>query len=367
MTKFKISAAAVLVGLLPHVTEAATYQFKYPSPGLVAVPEKSPVTVAFTASQLTLPDAKQNSFYTYDLTANLVVTGDPAYRVGDVAWAILSGALPQGLSFTNGLLSGSPAQLGVTSALVQATYKGKTSQTTVSLTVKEPDVGIVLQAGGYRTWADGSLAVSCAAYLNPVAPRVYSGNTGDGVYRIQPAGQAATDVKCDMTNDGGGWTLVVGVSGANRNHVVTSAAAWSSLSGAAPKGKLSDAFINALHLKDKSTIGYRVSSNGVTVYHPASCVFSATAAATGDCASYTKGYTLTPTWITGANSSDGCPPPTYYTGLSSMKHAACNGASVHADNGGIVYGRIGNSNTNGMTTNKLGATTYNLDGEVWVR
>ncbi|MFW9622364.1 MAG: transposase, partial [Macromonas sp.] len=28
---------------------------------------------------------------------------------------------------------------------------------------------------------------------------------------------------------------------------------------------------------------------------------------------------------------------------------------------------IGNSNTNGMTTNKLGATTYNLDGEVWVR
>ncbi|WP_299250375.1 fibrinogen-like YCDxxxxGGGW domain-containing protein [uncultured Lacinutrix sp.] len=45
---------------------------------------------------------------------------------------------------------------------------------------------------------------SCLAYLN-------AGFTSDGVYTIDPDGagaNAAYDCYCDMTNDGGGWTLV---------------------------------------------------------------------------------------------------------------------------------------------------------------
>lgn len=65
---------------------------------------------------------------------------------------------------------------------------------------------VALSAGGYRTWSDGSLATSCAGYRNPSAPAQYSGSVGDGLYRIQPAGQAASTVFCDMSTDGGGWT-----------------------------------------------------------------------------------------------------------------------------------------------------------------
>jgi hypothetical protein len=33
------------------------------------------------------------------------------------------------------------------------------------------------------------------------------GNTTDGIYRISPPGIAPFDVWCDMTSDGGGWTV----------------------------------------------------------------------------------------------------------------------------------------------------------------
>lgn len=70
---------------------------------------------------------------------------------------------------------------------------------------------IVLQPGGYRTWADGTVASSCKAYLNGSANYVYVGSIGDGVYRIDVDGAgslAPTDVVCDMTTSGGGWTII---------------------------------------------------------------------------------------------------------------------------------------------------------------
>lgn len=43
----------------------------------------------------------------------------------------------------------------------------------------------------------------------PSAPYTYSGYTGDGEYWIKPVGTGAPfKVTCDMTQDGGGWTLI---------------------------------------------------------------------------------------------------------------------------------------------------------------
>ncbi|MDT7836369.1 LamG-like jellyroll fold domain-containing protein [Aquabacterium sp. OR-4] len=240
-----------------------------------------------------------------------------------------------------------------------------TSNFTVPTTPYSEGGGGIVQYSGYKAWADGSLASSCNDYRYPsTGSYQYTGATGDGVYRIRPLGQSATDVTCDMTADGGGWTMVVGVSVSNRNHANPAAVAWTG-SGLTATGKVSDAFINAA--KSGHPTGFRLTSGSVKSYFSTSCVFAANATATGNCLKYTTTYSPSPVWDTATQNSDGCSSPTYYLGLSSMKHAACSGGTQQAGNGGLVFSRAGNSTTNGLTVAVQGTYLFNQTGILWVR
>ncbi len=146
----------------------------------------------------------------------------------------------------------------------------------------------VASFGSYRAWSDGSFAQSCAQYRAPSAGHSYSGSVGDGVYRIQPEGQSAVNVYCDMTTDAGGWTLII--HGGNPGSltpagwlVATSVNSGSlaDASANAPASKHADVLIAAL----PKTAGYRFDIYGGTGagtirYINSACVYRHTVAPT---------------------------------------------------------------------------------------
>jgi hypothetical protein len=163
------------------------------------------ITVSLAGA--TLPVMTAGTAMTYDLKPNLSIAGDAAYS-GDgtgVTWSV-SGSLPAGLTMgTDGRITGTPTTVGTSSVAVTAGYKSKTSTAasySMSVTANLKD------NGGYRTWSDGTYAANCQAYRNPTAPYSYAGATGDGVYRINLGG-TPTDVYCNQTFNGGGWTLLM--------------------------------------------------------------------------------------------------------------------------------------------------------------
>jgi len=140
---------------------------------------------------------------------------------------------------------------------------------------------------------------SCTDILNK-NPSATSGN-----YWIKPPGaDTAFQVQCDMTTDGGGWTLVLnhpltaGISAVTGwttgNQVGTSA----DFTNNALKWKLSDAMINTM-----KAYGYRgtgsygtcyggTCSGSRTFYWRGSCFLSMTSAATGACSKAFDDYTF---------------------------------------------------------------------------
>lgn len=137
LTPIFVSSALALVAL----PALAGFQFKVPSQGLVSrsagqeatQPAPPPITLTLSA---TTPMAGRHTLpYTYSMASLLQVNGDASFDAAGVTWS-LTGALPTNLTFSNGVISGTPSAVTMPGSTVevQASYKGQTA--TQSYTVK---------------------------------------------------------------------------------------------------------------------------------------------------------------------------------------------------------------------------------------
>lgn len=155
-----------------------------------------------------------------------------------------------------------PPTTGEVQASFTVTGAAKDLPATLTFTAGLPYEVVFLGANNVRTWSDGTTATSCYTYLNSGnANYRYEGDVGSGFYRIKPnSATAATDVYCDMVNDGGGWTLVLGGPSVSLAGYSTVNAFGNTLQGVTATSvfKLSDAFINAVPRSNASAARYRL-------------------------------------------------------------------------------------------------------------
>lgn len=312
MTRSLLASLAALACTLATPAWSLDYFVVVPVKGRTA-----PVSlISVTLNQVALPLGKVGQAYVYDLKDNLVITGDSALNL-DQASFTTADTLPAGLALSAaGLISGTPTAVTTgTGFSVAAAYKGKSAQQSFNLVVAAAEPLSIVASSGTRTWSDGTLAASCLGYLVPSVGHTYAGDTGDGVYRIQPSGQAATDVYCDMTNDSGGWTLVmkgadstVPIANWNTTGNLNVAALKSPILNAAAKHN--DGFINSLRTTAFRIQGRQPSAPtlNITRFISANCLYAHTThpAAGGACGTTYSNLSLTANakYSTGTNPGD---------------------------------------------------------------
>jgi len=323
------------------------------------------ITVALTSA--TPPGATMGQAYSgWDLKPNLSISGDAAYagNGSGVTWSVTGGALPSGLSLNgDGTVTGTPSANGTNPVQVKALYKGKSATQSYTLSMTQN----IAQNAGYRGWSDGTYAASCNAYLHPATGYKYAGATGTGVYRVGSSG-STTDVYCDMTGDGGGWTLVMrGLGGSTTGWGTTGAlnAARSAATDASTGAtfKLADATINQV----RNGGMYRLKSDGLMsqTRFVAPFNYAHTTLLTQAMANTPPTVTYATVALTGAMPNQNLSQPFYY-GISDDGGSWNTYFSTNRSSNGWSLG-INTFNNGSDNTQYCVGTTAGCNFTMWVR
>jgi len=256
--------------------QATTYSYQRAQPTLVVTtstgtpPAATPAAprLELSTTSLAFPDTQTNTT-SQPMAVAVLNPGSAAVTIGALtltgdfsATTTCATSLPSGATcYVNAKFepkAGGP----LTGTLALASDAGTQA---VELTGKGTlPIYAIVAANGSRQWSNGTYAASCKGYYTPAQGYTYQGDVGSGTYRVQPAGQPAQDVYCDMTADGGGWTLVMrGLGGAHAGWSTTGAlnAAQAGAANAATGTtfKLADTTLNAIR---GSTGIFRLKSDG---------------------------------------------------------------------------------------------------------
>ncbi|HAU28744.1 MAG TPA: hypothetical protein DCW68_01355 [Rhodospirillaceae bacterium] len=178
---------------------------------VVAAAEPLP-NVAPSISSIPGTWVEEGETYSYAITAEDGDAGDTLTISAPVkpSWLSLSST-----GSRTALLSGSAPATSGDHPVVIGVSDGRGGTVEQNFTITVSPLRTIVAYGAGRRWSNDVFAKNCYDYLTPDLANgyIYDGLTGDGIYTIKPIDGLPVDVWCDMTNDGGGWTLVMRDSG----------------------------------------------------------------------------------------------------------------------------------------------------------
>jgi hypothetical protein len=263
--------AALLVSLSIAAVAAPVYTLHVPLHGLKPTSSAGAANPSGTGNSIPVPPTQAAVTLTATTSVNfgnvpVGTTATRSFTFTNSGTATVTGTYAQ--------ITGQGLTLSANTCGTQATPSSVGASTSCSLTVSyAPASAVALSNALLSVYssAPNSPATQALAgagvvptFANCLAIKTANPSAANGTYSVDPDGAGAMpsmNVYCDMTTDGGGWTLVVRALTANTLHTNTAAVGALTSPTQTTSAKLSDAVINQLatgyfHLLGDDGLGY---------------------------------------------------------------------------------------------------------------